>query len=374
MHQHNTFSLVLKRYRMMGGLKALLLVCPLLLPAVGVSAQAQRDDRTRFAPDAEVREAFEPVVESARDSVVAILVNGEERVLGSIVDASGIVLSKASELTDAEQLEAVLASGDKVAAEVAGVDRSNDLAFLTIKADGLKPLRLVEDDPGLGRWLASVGKGASPAAVGVVSAVSREIKPPRLVMGVILDQDHPKGLHVLNVNPGMGADRAGIEAGDVLVRVGGRKAIAIEQVVKRLEGLHEGDTIKVELLRGDDEKTLTVGLTELEPDPRSRSERMNRMGGEISERRRGFERVLQHDAEIRPEHCGGPVVNLRGEVVGLNIARAGRIATYALPSELLKQKLEAFKAGAFSPKAEKPQDPVALPDEAEKDAKPVNAE
>lgn len=347
-------SLVNKGFFKMNRWFPLLLACVLVLPAVSVLAQGQREGRTRVAPDAEVREAFEPIVVSARRSVVAVLVDGDQRVLGTVVDADGIVLTKASELVDAKELQALLPSGDQVAAELVGVDRSNDLAFLKVDAPGLEPIRLVEDEPALGRWLASVGQDASPAAVGVVSAASRVIKPPQLVMGVILDQDHPLGLHVLSVSAGMGADRAGIEAGDVLVRVGGRKAIAIEQVVKRLQGLQEGDSVKVQVLRGDDEKTLTVSLSELEPDPRSRSERMNRMGGEISERRRGFERVLQHDAEIRPEHCGSPIVNLQGEVVGLNIARAGRIATYALPSKLIKEKLAAFKDGAFALKPEKP--------------------
>ena len=332
----------------------LLVVLLLMVVSVGAVAQQEKDDRARFAPDAEVREAFEPVVRDARLSVVGLYVDDKERVLGTVVDASGIVLSKASELVDAKEIEALLPSGKKVEAKMVGVDRKNDLAFLKIEGSRLKPARFVEDEPALGRWLASVGQDKSPNAVGVVSATARAIEPPQLVMGVILDGDHPKGLHVLAVSPGMGADRAGIQSGDVLLRVAGRRAIAVEQVVNRLQRLHEGDTISVEVLRGDKEKTLTVGLAELEPDPRSRSERMNRMGGEISERRRGFERVLQHDAEIRPEHCGGPVVNLRGQVVGLNIARAGRIATYALPSKLLKEKVKAFKQGAFAPKAAKP--------------------
>lgn len=338
----------------------------LLLLSGGALAQDAKDDRARFAPDAEVREAFEPVVRAARPGVVSLHVGGEHRVLGTVVDPRGIVLSKASELVDADALVAVLATGRRVAAELVGVDRANDLAFVKVDAPLLNAVELVDDEPGLGRWLASAGMGKSPDAVGVVSAEARAIDPPQLVMGVILNEDHPRGLHVLAVSQGMGADRAGIQRGDVLMRVGGKKAIAVDQVVERLQQLEEGDTVSVEVLRGGEPKTLTVSLSELEPDPGSRAERMNRMGGALSERRRGFERVLQHDAEVLPEHCGGPVVNLRGEVVGLNIARAGRIATYALPGALLKQKLAAFKAGAFAPKAD-----AGAPG---KRAQPVNAE
>ena len=35
---------------------------------------------------------------------------------------------------------------------------------------------------------------------------------------------------------------------------------------------------------------------------------------------------------LQPWLCGGPLVNLDGEAIGLNIARAGRVTTYALPA------------------------------------------
>ena len=56
----------------------------------------------------------------------------------------------------------------------------------------------------------------------------------------------------------------------------------------------------------------------------------NEMNG-MSKRRSGYDRVIQHDSVIRPEECGGPLVNLDGKVIGINIARAGRVETYALP-------------------------------------------
>ena len=36
---------------------------------------------------------------------------------------------------------------------------------------------------------------------------------------------------------------------------------------------------------------------------------------------------------LKPEDCGGPIVDLSGAVVGVNVARAGRIETLALPAE-----------------------------------------
>jgi S1-C subfamily serine protease len=55
--------------------------------------------------------------------------------------------------------------------------------------------------------------------------------------------------------------------------------------------------------------------------------------GELSPRRSGFPAVFVHDAVLTRGSCGGPVVDLSGKIVGINIARAARHATYAIPSK-----------------------------------------
>ena len=49
----------------------------------------------------------------------------------------------------------------------------------------------------------------------------------------------------------------------------------------------------------------------------------------------GFDRVIQHDTVLDPDECGGPVIDTLGRVVGINIARAGRVVSYLLPSSLV---------------------------------------
>ena len=82
-------------------------------------------------------------------------------------------------------------------------------------------------------------------------------------------------------------------------------------------------------------------------DPRSRrfdrEEQMNRMGSEPSERAEGFELAIQHDTVLQNWQCGGPLVNLSGQAVGLNIARAGRVASYALPADLVQRAISKLK-------------------------------
>jgi serine protease Do len=49
---------------------------------------------------------------------------------------------------------------------------------------------------------------------------------------------------------------------------------------------------------------------------------------------------------LQPWLCGGPLVNLDGKAVGLNIARAGRVTTYALPAKLVKKILKNLQSKA----------------------------
>ncbi|MEM0925840.1 MAG: serine protease, partial [Planctomycetota bacterium] len=60
----------------------------------------------------------------------------------------------------------------------------------------------------------------------------------------------------------------------------------------------------------------------------------------------GFDAVMQHDTVLLPNQCGGPVLDSSGNVVGLNIARAGRVISYALPSSLVNAEIISMLAEA----------------------------
>ena len=66
------------------------------------------------------------------------------------------------------------------------------------------------------------------------------------------------------------------------------------------------------------------------PDPSAQ------FGGPLSENRKDFPNALQHDLTLRPNECGGPLIDLDGKLVGVNIARGGRVKSYAIPTEDLK--------------------------------------
>jgi S1-C subfamily serine protease len=64
------------------------------------------------------------------------------------------------------------------------------------------------------------------------------------------------------VRPGSPAERAGIGAGDVLVRIGNLKVLNLQDLAFALRSHRPGDEVEVEWQRGADRRTARVTLEE----------------------------------------------------------------------------------------------------------------
>jgi serine protease Do len=62
--------------------------------------------------------------------------------------------------------------------------------------------------------------------------------------------------------------------------------------------------------------------------------------GGKSVRRDGFSRVVSHDADLRPEQCGGPVFDIDGNFLGVNISRFSRTRAYVIPRTVIKEFID----------------------------------
>jgi serine protease Do len=130
---------------------------------------------------------------------------------------------------------------------------------------------------------------------------------------------------------------------DIVLAVNGTKVAGRVALRDSLENSRPGDKVTLRVLRDGEEKEVTATLTgQLQP---NRGDIQNAMGSELSGRRTGFPAVLQTDMVVEPKNCGGPVVDLDGNVLGVNIARAGRVETWILPSENIRPLLADLKAG-----------------------------
>ena len=52
---------------------------------------------------------------------------------------------------------------------------------------------------------------------------------------------------------------------------------------------------------------------------------------------------------LTARNCGGPVVDIDGKVIGINIARAGRVANYSLPVSTIEPIIAELKTGNLAP-------------------------
>jgi serine protease Do len=283
--------------------------------------------------------AFKEIVANPAKSTVEVSNDHESVALGTIVTADGYVLTKGSDLNG--KIVCKLADKRRFDAEIVGVNKQHDLALLKIDAEGLTPIIWSDaSDAPVGSWLATTGLAEEPVSIGVVSATPRAIAAPRPILGVLLAPGDG-GAKIENVMPGSGADKAELQEGDVIVGVNGDEIKNREALIERIGKLEPGDLVKLSVERGEEKLEIeaTLGPSDEMDAQINRHEFQNHLGGELSRRRAGFPSVFQHDTVLRPNECGGPVVDLDGRAVGINIARAGRVASYAIPASLAKEIL-----------------------------------
>ena len=293
---------------------------------------------------ASVKAAFGDAAQAAAAATVEIICDGETIALGTVVDAGGYVVSKASLLVG--ELKCRGADQRAVDAEIVGVQEDVDLALLKVASDEWTVVswRAGAAAPP-GTLVAAVGVTGEALAVGVVSTEPRTVRgssraPQRRGwLGIQLGGGED-GLVIQGVTDSSAAKTAGLEVGDRINSLDGAEMKSVQQVVETVGSHGPGETIELVVERDGQtvELSATLGTTEDRPSPQD-----NWGGGPFSQRRSGFPSVIPHDTVVRPEQCGGPLVDINGGVVGINIARALRVSTYALSAETVQKAVEELR-------------------------------
>ncbi len=308
----------------------------------------------QFKNGSSVRAAFRGAVQRAGASTVRVVCDGKEAALGTVVGSDGWIVTKASEL--AGVIVCRFSDGRELEAQIVGVADDHDLAMLKVNAAGLAVVKWQSGGGAaglrLGQWVATPDDGGDAVAVGVVSVQPRKLHPGEGKLGVMPGRGDG-GVRIRRVVANSGADKAGLRVNDVITRVGQMRtpnASALRAAVGRYT---PGQTLELGVKRGEEELVIpaTLGRLELLGEEFSTpADFQNRMGSRLSTRRGGFPAVLQHDSVLRPSDCGGPLVALDGQVVGINIARAGRTESYAIPAGVVQSLLKDLKSGKLAPK------------------------
>ena len=275
----------------------------------------------------------------------AVIWDGREPAgYGVVISAQGHILAKASEYlalkTPSITVDRAIFSEVKVLAE----DPEWDVVLLKVEASDLIPVvyaptSAVEQ----GTWV--VANGATTRTnrrllAGIVSAKSREVPAAGgTALGVQL-RAKSKVLEIEEISAKSGAKDAGLQKGDVIVAVAGKPVKKIEDIAEALKDRKAGSTVQLTYRRGKQEHTVDIRLAARSEMFTDQMNRNDLMSGDFSKRRSGFPRVLQHDILGTRKIVGGPLLDLDGRCLGMNIARANRAESFAIPAEDLKTLAE----------------------------------
>ena len=291
---------------------------------------------------ATTRKAFQESKEAAVASTVRLMRNGRLITHGTVVSEEGHLLTKASACVGAR--EAVFADGKKYPVRIRRRDKETDLALIQIiaKDKKLDPVQWAEQKlPETGSWMISADPMLRGLKVGVNSGTPRTIKREGGVIGVILGRASEElgGVAINQVVAKAAGAMAGLKKGDIILSVNSQSATTVLKVQELISAHDPGDVVRLEVKRKEKKLTYSVTLGH-----RSVTfEMFNRnlqMSGPVSKRKDNFPMIIQHDLPLPPQAMGGPVLNVEGKAVGINVARVDRVTTYALTSQIVQEAIK----------------------------------
>ncbi len=106
------------------------------------------------------------------------------------------------------------------------------------------------------------GPGGHVVTFGKNQAIGADLHPLKEQLAEYFQVPDGKGVLVESVEKGSAADKAGLKAGDVVVKIGGERIKEMSDVWEALEDFDEGEKVDVEVIRKGSSKKLTVEIVE----------------------------------------------------------------------------------------------------------------
>ena len=315
------------------------------------SISAEEDsNKTDFLADSErlngssIQNAFGKSKEEAVTQTVRLMRNDKLIALGGIIHSDGYILTKASSCVGAREAET--SDGKKYPLRIKKRFEETDLAVykLISETDSFPILNWAdESNQSEGSWVLSAHSSLQEIRVGVTSGTPRKIGREGGVMGVILTTDRTKisGVRISEVVPQAAAYRAGLLEGDIVTHADNRRVKNQDSLIKIITKKDPGDVVRIKANRKGEIKQflVTLGHRSVTFDLFNRNLQMS---GPVSKRKDNFPFITQHDLPLGKESMGGPLFNLNGKFIGLNIARVDRVTIYALPTDIIKEIIDPF--------------------------------
>lgn len=259
---------------------------------------------------------------------------GKIKIVGTRIKDSDIIVSKSSMVHGTPE---VMISEELVVLEVISRIAEDDLVVMKaplVNTSGVDLTSLVSEDLDMGSFLMTP-ESEGDGLISIVSskAFSSPKQQSRGYLGVVpVDAQNSGGAVLQEVTEDGAAKRAGLMAGDVITKMN-ETSIKTQMELRRFLGTLDPDaTVEATIKRKDEELVKIIRLGSFPNMSNHAADRMDKSG-----RRDGFPTVIPHDADLTPENCGGPLFDLEGKFVGLNIARNSRVRSYAIPASRVKE-------------------------------------
>ncbi len=295
-----------------------------------------------------LRRRLRPAISKTTQATVKLVSNGKPVALGCVVDPNGLILTKASEIEDVKLLECHIGPLEIFPADIVAKDNKNDLALVKINATELPIIQWSDKQPATGSFVLTPNEINQVICFGTYSAVPRSVEGTNQAFLGVGPRTSDQGVTIDTVTSNSAADRAGLQPGDIITHLAKIKMADVTDLVNTIRRQNPGESIEINFIRGGEERSTNAILAgrDMTGERAARYQMMARLGAIPSRRASQFPVVLQHDSPLLPEHCGGPLTDLQGNVIGINIARNNRSASYAIPSDHVKTILNQLRKEA----------------------------
>lgn len=327
----------------------------------------EESDVPANVPATEFLAALDEIKEKFAKSIIPLKTpDGTTIAHGTVIHRIGQLLTKASEIEDEETVIAVV-DGVDYPITIMGTDEDTDIALVRISAPNLKEVTIddwEEREPRVGQLTVTPTRRL---LTGVITQPAREAPKlgfehnhtgdkPSAYLGITFSSESDTPV-IETVELESPADRIGLLEGDQIIAFEGTKVEDIDGLIELVSKKSPGEKVTLKVKRGDKKVTLEPIL-----DPRpstaagsfsraaaqrdGRLSSLSKRGGELSERREGFPRALYHDQPLKPSLSGTPLVDLEGRILGINIARAMRHRSLAIPTMTIDEVVARLRAEA----------------------------
>lgn len=314
--------------------------------------------------DADFAKSLHAITDEVIKSVVRLEGSDDSYILGTLVSTNGMIVSKYSAAQKMNRC--IFSDGQSWPFRIVNFDKKKDLCLIRVNRNGLTPIKFRSDlnrqnqvgtfrrplntvsliPPSSGSLALSVGHLKEVAAFGMVTMGLHDFQiaqpecPDCIDMGITVSPypsltrvngivyPNRRGIKVLRVYPRSTGESLGLLVGDLINSINGVKLAERKVFDQETKKVRAGDVMTMTIFRDGYPRELTYKV------PNARKTLYDRWGGgPYSDRRFGFGPVIVHDSVLDPQDCGGPLVDVQGHVLGLNIARSMRVASFAINIE-----------------------------------------